>query len=69
MGRRQTTSHPKYLRWRFQRILREGGNEALVEEFEKRAKREGGDRWHLMAKTLSAGAPTLVTPQGEQHDA
>ena len=34
--RRQTTTGSLYLRRRFQRILREGGVEALIEEYEKR---------------------------------
>jgi hypothetical protein len=61
--RRQTTTGSLYLRRRFQRILREGGVEALIEEYEKRAQREGGDRWHLMAKILSAGELVLLTPR------
>ena len=57
---------PPYLRRRFERILREGGSKALVAEFEKRYRREGGLRWHLRAKMQGGGAPLAVPrdPEG-----
>jgi hypothetical protein len=52
--RRIKSAEPKYLRQRFKHILSAGGAEALVEEFERRAAREGGERWSMAAQLQRA---------------
>jgi hypothetical protein len=53
------TNDPRYLRQRFARILREQGVEGLIEEYERRHRREGGSRWHMRAKMQSGGGCSL----------